>query len=472
MFPVCLFPSGGVMAVDQTGRVSHFFVDDKNIVSYICNNLNDYDLGVSMAKRYNLPGAEGIFKQQFQRLTSAGRHEEAMELAASSPQGILRNAETIQLLKQLDGGKGLLQYFQLLLKRGKLNTIESIELSRLVLAKGGIEHIKGWLKEQKLEASEDLGDLLRNHNVSIALSVYLRANIPEKVIGCFLSLGTQEAEQDKAIEHFKNILAYAQRVNFSPDYPVLVQQLARVNGDRAKDFALLLIQHAEGAKLDIHQTVDTFMHQGDVKNTTNILLEYLKPRGDREEDAALQTRLLEINLISTPQVADAILESEEYKFTHYDRLKIAQLCERAQLFQRALEHYTDLVDIKRVLTNCAAINPEFLLEFFGRMTPANCLDCLRDLLKFNLQVNIRLVVEVAKRWNDYLTPDALINLFEEFKAYNGVFYYLNSLVNFTEDPNVVFKYIEAATKLDQLKEVERVCRDNDRFGDCELHNIV
>ena len=154
----------------RPGRVSHFFVDEKNIVSYVCNNLNDYDLGVQMAKRYNLPGAENLFKQQFQRLIQANRLDEAMELAAQSPQGILRNMETINLLKNMDGGKGLLQYFQMLLKRGKLNTIESIELSRLVLAKGGIEHIKGWLKDQKLEASEELGDLLRNHNVSASRS--------------------------------------------------------------------------------------------------------------------------------------------------------------------------------------------------------------------------------------------------------------------------------------------------------------
>ena len=428
-----------------------------------------------MAKRHNLPGAEGIFKQQFQRLMQAGRTEEAMELAAGSPQGILRNLETIQQLKQIDGGKGLLQYFQNLLKKGKLNSIESIELSRLVLAKGGIEHIKGWLKEQKLEASEELGDLLRNSSVSVALSVYLRANVPEKVIGCFLSLGAQEQEQDKATEHFKNILAYAARVNFNPDYPILIQQLARVNGDRAKDFALLLLspQESGGApKLEINSTVDTFMHMGDVKNTTNILLEYLKPRGDREEDALLQTRLLEINLLATPQVADAIMESEEYRFSHYDRLKIAQLCERAQLFQRALEHYTDLQDIKRVLSNTHLINAEFLLEYFGRMTPANCLDCLRDLLKFSLVNNIRLVVEVAKKWSDYLTPDALIALFEEFKAFNGIFYYLGSFVNFTDNPSVVFKYIEAATRLEQFKEVERVCRDNDHYNAAEVKEFL
>jgi len=463
----------GIMTVDQTGRVSHFYVDEKNIVTYICNQMSDYELGVQLAKRHNLPGAEAIFKQQFQRLVQAGRMDDAMALAAESPQGILRNIETIQLLKGVDGGKGLLAYFQMLLKRGKLNTIESIELSRLVLAKGGIDHIKGWLKEQKLEASEDLGDLLRQHNVSVALSVYLRANIPEKVIGCFLSLGAQEAEVEKAQEHFKNILAYAERVKFTPDYPILLQQLCRVNSERAKDFALQLLNHESGPKVDINATVDAFTAQGDVKSTTNILLEYLKPRGDREEDASLQTKLLEINLLHSPQVADAIMESEEYKFSHYERFRIGQLCERANLFQRALEHYTDLADIKRVLTNGAHyLNPEFLLEYFGRMTPVNCLDCLRDLLRFNITTNIRLVVEVAKKWSDYLTPEALIALFEDFKAYNGVFYYLGAFVNFTESPFVVFKYIEAAIKLDQLKEVERVCRDNNFYEPKEVKEYL
>ena len=33
-------------------------------------------------------------------------------------------------------------------------------------------------------------------------------------------------------------------------------------------------------------------------------------------------------------------------FTHYDKAHVAQLCEKAGLLQRALEHYTDLYDIK------------------------------------------------------------------------------------------------------------------------------
>lgn len=457
---------GGIVAVDQTGRVSHFFVDEQNIVGYICNTMNDYDLGVALAKRFNLPGAENIFVQQFTRMMQANRHQEAMELAAGSPQGILRTMDTINALKAIPGGQGLLQYFQMLLKAGTLNKIESIELARPVLARNNqqsLEHIKGWLKENKLEASEDLGDLLKTHNVTLALSVYLRAEVPEKVIGCFLTLAAQEQNEAAAQEHLKNILNFAAKVSYHPDYPLLLQQLISASPDRAKDLALMLILHPDGAKADINLTVDTFMRQNDVKNTTNILLEYLKPRGDLQEDAILQTRLLEINLMQMPQVADAIMESPDYSFTHYDKPKIAMLCERAQLYQRALEHYTDLADIKRVLTHSHLIQPDFLLDYFGRMTPENCLELLRDLLKFNLQQNIRLVVEVAKKWSDYLTPDALTAMFEEFKSYNGIYFYLGSFVNTTEDTEVVFKYIEAACQLNQLKEVERVCRDNDHY---------
>jgi len=469
---------GGIVTVDQNGRVGHFYLDKENVVSYICNTLNDKGLGINFARRNNLPGAGGFFQQQFQSLMSGGRHQEAMELAANSPQGILRTVETINALKALPGGQAG-QYFQILLNRSdlKLNKIESIELSRPVLAKksaAGQQRIKDWLKSEKLEASEELGDLLKNHDLTLALSVYLRAQVPDKVIGCFLSLASQEQNDEAAKKQLDNILQYAVRVNHHPNYALLLQQLVSVNADRAKDFALLLILHKDGPKVDINATVDAFMTKNDVKNTTNILLEYLKPRGDLEEDAALQTRLLEINLMLKPDVADAILESDAYNFTHYNKDKIAMLCERAQLYQRALEHYTDIADIKRVLTNAYLIKPEFLLEYFGRMTPENCLELLRDLLKFNLRRNIGLVVGVAKKWSDYLTAAALIEMFEEFKAYDGLYFYLGNFVNTTEDSSIVFKYIEAATKLPQpqLKEVERVCRDNDHYNAVEVKEFL
>ena len=86
-------------------------------------------------------------------------------------------------------------------------------------------------------------------------------------------------------------------------------------------------------------------------------------------------QLLEINLVTNPQVADAILANGT--LTHYDRPRIAQLCEKAGLYMRALQHYTDLVDIKRVIVNTHAIEPQGLVEFFGSLSAEWALECLQ-----------------------------------------------------------------------------------------------
>lgn len=88
-----------------------------------------------------------------------------------------------------------------------------------------------------------------------------------------------------------------------------------------------------------------------------------------------------------PNVADAILANG--MFSHYDRPRIAQLCEKAGLYMRALQvnvflwfffissfflqiysnmffikisivmqHYTELPDLKRVIVNTHAIEPQ------------------------------------------------------------------------------------------------------------------
>jgi hypothetical protein len=46
-------------------------------------------------------------------------------------------------------------------------------------------------------------------------------------------------------------------------------------------------------------------------------------------------QVLEINLVTFPNVADAILANG--MFSHYDRPRIAQLCEKAGLYIRALQ---------------------------------------------------------------------------------------------------------------------------------------
>ncbi len=78
------------------------------------------------------------------------------------------------------------------------------------------------------------------------------------------------------------------------------------------------------------QIVDVFMESNMVQQCTSFLLDALK--NNRPSEGHLQTRLLEMNLMSAPQVADAILGNQ--MFTHYDRAHIGQLCEKAGLLQR------------------------------------------------------------------------------------------------------------------------------------------
>lgn len=99
----------------------------------------------------------------------------------------------------------------------------------------------------------------------------------------------------------------------------------------------------------------------------------------------VQTKIIEINLMFKPEVADAILSGKQ--FSHYDRPRIAQLCEKSGLYMRALEHYSDLTDIRRVMANTHAIPPEALKEFFGtRLSAEWAAECLGDLVQVCLQL--------------------------------------------------------------------------------------
>lgn len=156
-------------------------------------------------------------------------------------------------------------------------------------------------------------------DMNLALSVYLRANVPNKVVACFAELG-----------QFDKIVLYSKKVGYTPDYVQLLQQLVRMNPEKAGELATQLVNDEAGPMVDIERVVDIFMGQNMLQQATSFLLDALKE--NKPEQGPLQTRLLEMNLVNAPQVADAILGNE--MFTHYDRPRIANLCEKAGLMQR------------------------------------------------------------------------------------------------------------------------------------------
>jgi clathrin heavy chain len=53
------------------------------------------------------------------------------------------------------------------------------------------------------------------------------------------------------------------------------------------------------------------------------------------------------------------------------------------LYGRALQNYTNMNDIKRVMLNTHAIPEDQIIEFFNRLSDEDCLQCMYDMLKSN-----------------------------------------------------------------------------------------
>lgn len=449
----------GIITINKSGQVLAVEVAKDKIIPYILEKLSDVNLALSLASRGGFPGAENLFNQQFQNYLNQGDYASAAKVAASSEQ--LRTQDTINKLKHITPQPGqispILQYFSTLLDRGTLNKYESIELAKPVLQQDRKPLFEKWLKEDKLTSSEELGDIVKSYNdPTLALAIYLRANVNIKVVSCLAELG-----------QFDKILPYCQKFNYEPDYSNLIQNLVRVNPDKASEFATSLLS-SNAANLNVENISDLFFSQNLIQQGTAFLLDALK--NDSPSDGHLQTKVLEINLLHAPQVADAILGNQ--MFSHYDKPNIGKLCEKAGLFQRALEHYDDIKDIKRVIVHTNVLPNDWLVSYFGQLNVQQSMACLEELLSNNIQQNLQVAIQVATKYSDLLGPLNLIKLFESHKCNEGKYYYLSSIVNLTQEPDVVYKYIEAAAKTNQIKEIERVVRDNNVYNGEKVKNFL
>lgn len=78
--------------------------------------------------------------------------------------------------------------------------------------------------------------------MTLALSVYLRANVPNKVIACFAETGQTE-----------KIVLYAKKVGYTPDYVGLLQHIMRTNPDKGAEFATQLANDESGPLIDVER---------------------------------------------------------------------------------------------------------------------------------------------------------------------------------------------------------------------------
>ena len=453
--------SAGIVGINRKGQVLSVSVDENTVIPYLLQNPANSGLAVKLASRAGLPGADNLYQQQFETLFGQGNYSEAAEVAANSPRGFLRTPETISRFKGVPQQTGqlsvILQYFGKLLDKGKLNRYESVELIKPVLAQNRKNLLDKWMSEGKLESSEELGDIVRIHDLDLALRIYRDSNVPPKVVAALAETG-----------RFDEILPYAREAGYQPDFTSLLQHIVRANPEKGAEFATQLANNEGGPLVDINRVVDIFMSQNMVQQATAFLLDALKE--NRPDQGPMQTRLLEMNLLNAPQVADAILGNE--MFSYYDKTRIAQLCEQAGLLQRALENTEDPASIKRIIVQTDKLNPEWLQQYFGRMSVEQSLDSMDAMLSSNIRQNLAAVVQIATKFSDLLGPTRLTAMFEKHRTAEGLYYYLGSIVNLSEDGDVVFKYLEAAVTMQQFQEVERICRENSYYNPEKVKNFL
>lgn len=450
--------SSGMIGVNRKGQVLSVTVDEQTIISYVRLSLKNPDLALRLASRCGLPGADDMYLHVFEQHFSSGNYSEAVKIAAKSPNGILRTPSIVERIRQAPTQRGqqaspMLQYFACLLERGSLNKFETLELSKPILQQNRVKMLENWIKENKLFLCEELGDLIKPLDTELALQVYLKSNEPQKVIACY-------AETNR----FNDILDYAQKSNYNVDWLKILNLVLRSNPEKGVEFALKLKEQ----NISVVQLFDCFLNLKLIPQATGFMLDVLKE--NLPIHGNLQTKVLEINLKHSPQVADAILGNN--MFSHYDKAQIAMLCESAGLYQRALEHYTDIYDIKRTLIHTHLLNPEWVVSYFGRLSVDQSHECLKEMLTSNLRQNLHICVQVAVKYSEQLTPQKLILLFENLKCMEGLYYYLGAIVNQSQDPDVHFKYIQAACKTNQQKEVERMCQESNYFDPEKVKNFL
>ncbi|KAF5839265.1 clathrin heavy chain 2 [Dunaliella salina] len=85
---------------------------------------------------------------------------------------------------------------------------------------------------------------------------------------------------------------------------------------------------------------------------------------------------------------------------------------------------------------------------------------------------VKQVVNIAKEYTDQLSSAKVMELLEKQNAWPGLYFYLGSRLAMSEDPKEHFKYIQAAAKTQQIKEVERVTRESNVYPPEQVKDLL
>lgn len=458
----CLFSArnnktGGMFYITKSGKLLSANIEKSNLIPFLmqyCKNIDGImDICTSLAQRYEVPGAEKIFDSLFKNHMQSGNYEEAAKVCAMSPGTSLRNIDTINLFKSCQGNPSpILVYYQVIMSKGKLNEVESVEIAKPLVMQNKKDYIENWFKEGKFTCSEELADLIKPIDNQLSLKILFQSGSPNahaKIVEGLVNT-----------KQYDKIFPYCQQYSYKPNYAEIIKNVINTSPEAALGLAKLVCSRESNTYLvDVNTIFEIFASKKRTNELSQFMVVYLKD--NRSEDSLMQTKVIEMNLYENPQFAKALFDNNV--FSYYDKKKIAQISEKLGLYQICLENYTDIEDIRRVMMYSNMISPDFLIAYFGRLEPENQLTCLNDLLRMNPIQNMNLAIEIAVRYASRIPINELIKLFEKNGSHQGLFLFINRIINSVEDPDIILKYIQAGVITNNFAEVQRVIKDYDNY---------
>eukprot|EP01062_Namystynia_karyoxenos_P039152 TRINITY_DN28473_c0_g1_i1.p1 TRINITY_DN28473_c0_g1~~TRINITY_DN28473_c0_g1_i1.p1 ORF type:complete len:1684 (+),score=694.99 TRINITY_DN28473_c0_g1_i1:92-5053(+) len=471
--------TGGLVCATRSGAVLAVHLDGPSFVQHVQRASGD-EAAMAAAVRGDLPGAEALFEARLGELLGKGDVHGAIQVAlTAAPRGHLRNEATLQRFQRATAAPGqpnpLRTYFQKVQESGRLNKCEGAELAKVVLAKeGGVDYIRKLLEEGRTEPSEALGELLEPHDAGLALRVYAKGRCHDKVAQQLLG----QKQYQKLVEYVKVPDVAAEYT--APWRDILVDYIT-ANPDGAVQLALTMQQALPaGGGLSAAAVAELFVERSCIKQATHYILESIKRGGSAEETAALQTRVLEINLgHSTPQVADRLLASG--MLTAYDAAHVAGLCERAGLSQRAMECYalaqqrngrSFLPDMKRLAVHLGSAPAGWFGDLLLRLPPEHPPEIVAALMAAGVRQHASLLVDLCARVHAHCGPGPLIALFVEQRAWDPLYRFLERVVPESSDPEVHLRFMEAAARTGMHSELERITRESAAYDPAAARELL
>ena len=62
---------------------------------------------------------------------------------------------------------------------------------------------------------------------------------------------------------------------------------------------------------------------------------------------------------------------------------------------------------------------QWIINYFGRLSVEQSLECLKEMLSNNIRQNLQIVVQIATKYSEQLGPAKLIEIFETYKSFEG-----------------------------------------------------